>query len=635
MGADIGVSGSPRLSISQAASRIRVDIAFALVDLLVVVAAYSIGMAIRMLDTGVNDPTKYWTDLFVALPVIVLIHLVANALAGAYGHVWKYASMSEAIRLMIANGTAAVFILGLNLVLRPVGFVVPLGTIVIGELLSVLLMGLVRFRSRLFSHRKQLDGPKMVVVGSNQDAAAFARRAHEVEGGGQVVGFIGESDEDVTSSRLLADLPVLGTAESLPTIVERQDIDQVVVVSADPALTKAVVDACLDVEVRLRIAPAVETVLLDRQAPLDLRDIKVEDLLTRDPVATDMSSIAELLQGKRVLVTGAGGSIGSEVVRQVLQYEPDGVWALDRDETLLHEASLNWSGSAYPVLGDIRDAVSMIRIFERVRPEVVFHAAALKHVPMLENHAEEAVLTNVVGTRNVIESGSRVGVERFVLISTDKAVDPTSVMGATKRVAELMVKAGNERRDGCRYTAVRFGNVLGSRGSVIPTFVSQIRSGGPVTVTDPQMTRYFMTVDEAVQLVLQAAGLARDSEVFLLDMGEPVRIEHLARRLIRLAGLIPDVDIRVEFTGVRPGEKLSEELANGPVDVTSHPRIYEVPLSHPGAGTLAEAVSALEQSALEGDTVEVLELLNSLAQGSLSRHAAVMEHPNEASASWS
>jgi FlaA1/EpsC-like NDP-sugar epimerase len=614
-----------------------VDIAFAAIDFVVIVAAYSIGLGLRMLDPLVGNPGEFWLELLIALPFIALIHLTANALAGAYGHVWEYASLSEAVRLMIANGAASAVVLSLALLVRgPLGLVVPVGTLVMGSLLSLLLMGLVRFRSRLFSHRKHLDGPRIVVIGSGQDAVAFARRAHEIDGGGRVVGFVSDGLGVTSSSRLLADLPILGGLGDLGKIVTGEAVDQVVVVGADPTLNKAVVDACLDVEVRLRIIPAVEQVLRDQKAPLDLRDIQVEDLLLRDPVATDMTAVGSLLKDKRVLVTGAGGSIGSEIVRQVLGYEPAAVWALDRDETLLHESNLMWGGAATPLLADVREAATVLRAFERLRPEVVFHAAALKHVPVLEDYPHEAVLTNVVGTRNVIEAGSRTGVESFVLISTDKAVDPTSVMGATKRIAELLVKAGNERQDSCLYTAVRFGNVLGSRGSVIPTFVSQIRSGGPVTVTDPQMTRYFMTVDEAVQLVLQAAALARDSEVFLLDMGDPVRIEDLARRLIRLAGLIPNEDIRVEFTGMRPGEKLSETLANGPVNMTDHPKIFEVPLAHPGAGTLADAVAELEEYALSEDTDHLLPLLSSLAQGTLARRTQVMDDRIiESSASWS
>lgn len=631
-----GANGGARQSIAVAASRVRVDLAFALVDLVVVVAAYSIGVGLRMLDTGVEDAGVYWIDLVKVLPVIVAIHLSANALAGAYGHVWEYASMSEAIRLMIANAASGILIVGAALTLRgPFDLRISVGSLVIGCFISLLMMGLVRFRSRLFSHRRQMEGPRTVVVGSGHSAVTFARRSLEVEGGGRVIGFVAGPGTDLGQERRLADLPVFGPFEDLVPIIRSESVDQVVVASAEPDIVRAVVDACIEVPVRLKILPAVEEVMNDRKASVDLRDIKVEDLLPRDEVETDMSLVANLLQGKRVLVTGGGGSIGSEVVKQVLRYEPDAVFALDRDETLLHESKLAWGGAAHVILADIRDADAVLRVFERIRPDIVFHAAALKHVPVLEDHPEEAVLTNIVGTRNVIEAGSRVGVERFVLISTDKAVEPTSVMGATKRVAELLVKAGNARHDGCRYTAVRFGNVLGSRGSVIPTFVSQIRGGGPVTVTDPGMTRYFMTVDEAVQLVLQAAALARDSEVFLLDMGEPVRIEHLARRLIRLAGLIPDVDIKVEFSGIRPGEKLNEELAVGPVNTTSHPKIFEVPLSHPGAGTLAEAVSTLEQAATAGDTDTVVNLLSALAEGTLTSPALALDETAGATASWS
>ncbi|MGB7861063.1 MAG: nucleoside-diphosphate sugar epimerase/dehydratase, partial [Acidimicrobiia bacterium] len=579
-----GANGRGQLSLSRTASRIRTDIAFAVIDLVVVMAAYSIGLGLRTLDPLVGHVQDFWIDLAIALPFIAAIHLTANALAGAYGHVWEYASMSEAVRMVIASASASATILTIAVLARErLGLIVPFGTLVLGGLLSLLMMGLVRFRSRLFSYRKSSDGPSILVVGQGLDAVAFARRAQEIDGGGRVVGFISEENSNSRPTRLLADLPVFGGIDDLASVIEDEDIDQVVVVSSDPDQARAVVDACLEVDVRLRILPAVEELLRDWRAPLDVRDIKVDDLLIRDPVATDMTAIGDVIEGKRVLVTGAGGSIGSEIVRQVLTFQPESVWALDRDETLLHEARLRWPGSVNVVLADIREAATVLRNFERIHPHVVFHAAALKHVPVLENYPEEAVLTNVVGTRNVIEAGSRVGVKRFVLISTDKAVDPSSIMGATKRVAEILVKSGNARNDGCLYTAVRFGNVLGSRGSVIPTFVSQIRSGGPVTVTDKGMTRYFMTVDEAVQLVLQAAGLARESEVFLLDMGDPVRIEDLARRLIRLAGLIPDVDIQIEYTGIRPGEKLVEQLTTGPVQTTAHPKIFEVPLTHPDA----------------------------------------------------
>jgi FlaA1/EpsC-like NDP-sugar epimerase len=615
-GADNGAIVGRRQAISAAAARVRADIAFAGIDVFVVASAYVLGLGLRMLDPTVGS--GYWASLAMALPLIILIHIGANALAGAYGHVWEYASTSEAIRLVAANASASTLIILLELGARAtIGTFVPWSTLVLGGLLSFLLMGLVRYRSRLFSFRKGGDGPRILVVGSGPEAAVFARRAPEANNGGRVIGFIKTNGGGPSTEKLIADLPILGTIDDLANVVEGARVDQVVVAGEGPDLVRQVVDRCLDINVRLRILPGFQDVMSDRSAPVDVRDISVQDLLVRPQVSTDMSAVASLLRGKTVLVTGGGGSIGAELVRQVLRYEPRAVFALDRDETLLHEASLEWPGLAEVVLADVRDGHSILRLFERVEPDVVFHAAALKHVPVLEAYPEEAVLTNVVGTRNLIEAASRVGTERFVLISTDKAVDPTSVMGASKRVAELLIKTGEVRSDMCTYTAVRFGNVLGSRGSVIPTFVSQIRSGGPVTVTDREMTRYFMTVNEAVELVLQAATLATGSELFLLDMGEPVRIEALARRLIRLSGLQPDVDIKIEYTGKRPGEKLEEKLSNGPVNVTSNPKIFEVPLSHPGAYALADAVEDLELAAQAGDTDKVVTLLSGLAQGTL------------------
>lgn len=612
-----GANGGSRwLAVSKSASRVRTDITFAVIDAFVVIAAYTTALALRMLDPLVIEGDSYWSHLLRLLPAIIIIHIVANAIAGAYGHVWEYASVSEATRLAMANGGAMAVIVALGYVSRTsLDITVPYLTLVAGGLFTFLLTGLVRFRSRLFSFKKGGEGPLMLVVGSGLEAAAFARRLYEIEGGGRVVGFVKDRNGGPVNHRLVADLPVLGSLEDIPRIVEEMQVDQVVVAGGDPTVVSSVVDSCLDIDVRLRILPGVQDIVTDRTAPLDVRDIKVEDLMVRDAVESDMTNVSDLIRGKKVLITGAGGSIGSEIARQILGYEASEVWALDRDETLLHEAQIVWGQQAHVMLCDVRDGDAVLRAFELIQPDIVFHAAALKHVPVLERFPGEAALTNVVGTRNLIEAGSRVGVERFVLISTDKAVDPSSVMGATKRAAELLVKAGNARNDGCVYTAVRFGNVLGSRGSVIPTFVSQIRAGGPVTVTDPKMKRYFMTVDEAVQLVLQAGALADGSEIFLLDMGESVYIDDLARRLIRLAGLIPEVDIKIHYTGVRPGEKLEEQLANGPVEVTSNPKIFEVRLSQPGGAVIAEAVSDLETAALKGDENMVLDKLNELVWG--------------------
>ena len=620
-----GGNSAPRLqSVAVAAARIQADLAFAVVDVVVVISTYTMGLALRMVDPGIEADTQLWNDLMTALPVIVAIHLLANILAGTYGHVWEHASTNEAVRVVIANGAATALLFFLSWFVREAtgvfdpGVLVPYSVVVMGGLLSLLTMGLIRFRSRLFSFHRSSGAMRVLVVGTGGDAAAFSRQMPLRRDGRLVVGFLGDTENLVNGDRRLAGREILGSMSDIAEVIESYDIDEVVVIGGDPKRARQVVDLCLDVDVRLRILPGVEDIMRDGVAAVDVRDIRVEDILTRLPVETDLTMVGELLAGKRVLVTGAGGSIGSEIVRQVLLFGPESVCALDRDETLLHDASLRWSGEAISRLGDVRDSRRMIRLFDEFRPQVVFHAAALKHVPMLEAHPDEAILTNVIGTLNVIEAGSRVGMERFVLISTDKAVDPTSVMGATKRVAELMTQVGTERKDDCVYTAVRFGNVLGSRGSVIPTFKEQIKGGGPVTVTDAEMTRYFMTVDEAVQLVLQASALARGSEVFLLDMGEPVRIDALARRLIRLAGLTPGADIEIAYTGIRPGEKLVEVLSNQPLEPTGHEKIYDVRLDHPHVGTLMDSVVSIEQAASAGDTLVLLGILNDLAGGTLA-----------------
>jgi FlaA1/EpsC-like NDP-sugar epimerase len=585
-----------------------------LVDICIVVAAYTIALAIRLLDPLIEDPQPFFSDFATVMPVIVLIHVLSNVIAGAYGHVWEHASTDEALRVVVANAAAGALVLALSFVLKtdPFEIVIPVAVVVIGAFFSLAGMGLVRFRSRLFSFRKTGAGTRILVVGTGRDAAVFVRRVPALSDGGEAIGFVSEFHSAPQSVRRLAGLPILGHLGQIADLVREHEADEVVVVGNDAVRTREVVDRCLDVDVRLRILPAAGDVMEDRSAAVDVRDIRVEDLLARPRVATNLQEVALLLKDKRVLVTGAGGSIGAEIVSQVLGFGPAGVWALDRDETLLHDASLGWIGAPHIVLADIRDAEKALRTFERIRPDVVFHAAALKHVPVLEQFPDEAVLTNVIGTRNVIEAGSRAGMSHFVLISTDKAVDPASVMGATKRIAELMVQLGQHRNDGCVYTAVRFGNVLGSRGSVIPTFVEQIKTGGPVTVTDPEMTRYFMTVDEAVQLVLQASALAEGSEVFVLDMGDPVRIVDLARRLIRLAGLTPGADIHIEYTGRRPGEKLTERLSTDPMAMTRNPQIFEARLGNPTAYVVLDSVADLEDAAYDGNQEEVRSLLFSL-----------------------
>lgn len=639
-GANGGTSTKKGQKLAAAASQVRADFAFAVLDIFVVIAAYTLGLAVRMLDPTIGETANLWSDLAFAMPFIMAAHLVSNIVAGAYGHVWEHASTSEAARVVVANAGASAFLVLANFAIRrldPEFLVIPWSVFVVGGLVSVFAMGMVRFRSRLFSLHRLSGAQTVLVVGTGWEAVSFARQAPQLDGERRVIGFLTDEPSGANGARRLAGLEILGCLEDVAAVVEDHDVDEIVVVGGDSEKIRRVVDLCLDVEARLRMLPVARDVLRDGVSAVDIRDIRVEDLLARDQVKTDLASLMELLEGRVVMVTGAGGSIGSEIVRQVLQFDPAMVCALDREETLLHDAEIRWAGRARVVLADVRDPERVLRVFEEFRPDVVFHAAALKHVPVLENHPEEAVLTNIIGTRNVIEAGSRNGMQRFVLISTDKAVQPTSVMGATKRTAELMTQLGAARDDGCVYTAVRFGNVLGSRGSVIPTFVEQIKSGGPVTVTDPEMSRYFMTVNEAVQLVLQASALAQGSEVFLLDMGEPVRIETLARRLIRLAGLSPGRDVEILFTGRRPGEKLSEILALDPLAPTPHEKIYEVQLRSPRGYMLMDAVAQMEKMALGGNRQGLVDLLRELT-GDVPQldedEVVVIEDGPSAAVSW-
>lgn len=617
----MGFLGNLWQKVLQAALRVRADISFAVVDLFIIVAGYTMATALRMLDVDVTTPWLFWTGLGRVLPILIGVHLIANIVTGTYGHMWEYASISEARKVIISNVAAAGIIV---FVVTPLADAAsegpryfPYGVAVLGSILVLAGMGLIRFRSRLFSLRRAIatDHPVTLVVGDGKSAADFVREVHRLGQNAQVTGFV--SPGRAITHRRLAGLPILGSLEDLPALVKKHNAQQLVVAGeVDSDLIRRVVDACTAIDVRLRVAPGAGSVLDGSESPIDIRDIEFQDLLPRPEIATDLGDVEALIKGRRVLVTGAGGSIGSEIVRQVSSFAPSAVIALDNDETHLHETILrvgNEKGLIHPVLCDIRDSEKVVRVMQDQAPEVVFHAAALKHVPVLEHFPEEAVFTNVLGTRNVLDAVSQVGADRFVLISTDKAVEPSSVMGATKRVAEMLTQLANRRQDGCVYTAVRFGNVLGSRGSVVPTFVHQIHSGGPVTITDPAMTRFFMTVPEAVQLVLQSATLAEGGEVFVLDMGEPVKVMDLARRMIRLAGLVPGRDIEVSVTGMRPGEKLHEILSAAPLQPSRHPKINLARPSSPDRAELFGRIRELNELARAEERGELTRQVKSVA----------------------
>jgi FlaA1/EpsC-like NDP-sugar epimerase len=415
---------------------------------------------------------------------------------------------------------------------------------------------------------------------------------------------------------------VLGAVADIPALVKEYRVRQVLVAipTATGAQMRRIVEVCALAGVEVLTLPGVFELLAGRVEVQRFRPVKVEDLLAREPVQTDTSQIHLLLADKVVLVTGAGGSIGSEVCRQIARCRPARLLLLGHGETSIYHihqelsAALGDTVSIQPLIADTRDAGRIRQLFDRYRPEVVIHAAAHKHVPLMEANPEEAITTNVGGTKILVETCERFNVQTFVMISTDKAVNPTSMMGASKRIAEYLVQAA-AHRTGRRFVAVRFGNVLGSRGSVIPLFQKQIEAGGPVTVTHPEMTRYFMTIPEAVQLVLQSAALGKGGEVFVLDMGQPVRIVDMARDMIRLAGLREGEDIDIAFTGLRPGEKLYEELfLNGEhTSRTLHEKVFVSRNGECKHDTMREAsVDRLLIAARRGDTVALHSLIREL-----------------------
>lgn len=422
---------------------------------------------------------------------------------------------------------------------------------------------------------------RVLIAGAGVAGFMVAREIQEHHALGlSLEGFV-DDDPDKQGKSIL-NKPILGTIKEIPAVAEKLSIDRVLICipSAPGKVIRRIVQECEEAEVEFKIVPGIFEILDDRVKVSRMREVRVEDLLRRKAVVSDLKAIKDHIVEKDVLVTGAAGSIGSELCRQISDLKPSTLIALDNEETNLFELELElcqrWPDSKLEiVLCDIREIERIERVFEDFKPNVVFHAAAYKHVPMMERFPDEAVFTNVLGTRNVAEVSKKSGVERFVFISTDKAVNPTSVMGASKRIAEMVVGSLSEE-SGTRFIVVRFGNVLGSRGSVVPIFKRQISRGGPITITHPEMIRYFMTVPEAVQLVIQAGSMGNGGEIFVLDMGEPVRIVDLAKDLIKLSGLEPEIDIDIEFVGIRPGEKLYEELftENESLDATKNERIF-------------------------------------------------------------
>ncbi|MBI5014320.1 MAG: polysaccharide biosynthesis protein [Deltaproteobacteria bacterium] len=535
------------------------------VDVAAIVLSHLLSYLIRF---EAQIPPAQWKYFWVGTAVALVVKPAFFVFAGFYRRLWRYASIPDLVHIVktvtlssITSTIITLFLVRSDDYSRSTHILawLFLNGLILGRSLVWRLL-----QERRYHHRTT-RGPRLLIVGAGMAGKMlFQEIKCNRDLAYSVIGFL--DDDPVKIGARINDRPVLGAVRDLARVARDNEVKKVIIAipSAPASVIRNVVRQCRHSCVEVQTLPPMSGILREDLLARQVRDVKLEDLLGRAAVSLDTRRIEAYLAGKRILVTGAGGSIGSEICRQLAHFAPHSLTLFEAAETPLHEIGLELGRDfanldCRPVLGDIRDREQVFRVFREIRPQVVFHAAAYKHVPMMEWHPSEAIKTNLLGTRHVAEAAAEVGVEKFVMVSTDKAVNPTSVMGASKRSAELFVQA-LDSEGGTEFITVRFGNVLGSNGSVVPLFQEQIRRGGPVTVTHRDVVRYFMTIPEASQLVLQAGSLGSGGEIYLLDMGEPVRITDLAEELIRLSGLVPHEDIRIVFTGLRPGEKLFEEL---------------------------------------------------------------------------
>lgn len=550
-----------------------------LCDAVIINLAMIIPFGLRFYENGSID--RYLSSYISIAPWATITFIAIFYVFKLYNRVWAYASTGELFAVIQAVTLGSLATIAMSFFSHTQ---LPRSIAVMHWALAILLMGGSRLVWRYIVERMKTSGHKptrrALIIGAGDGGALVARELKGNKSSFVPVGFI--DDDPMKKNAAVLGLPVLGTREQIPEMVALHRINLVIIAmpSVEASVIRDIVDICRSTQAELKILPGVYQIIDGQVSVSNLRPVQLEDLLRREPVRVDLEEIAAYLNEMTVLVTGAGGSIGSELCRQVAAVGPKKLVLLDHCENSIHSIWLELTEKFPGVplaleIADVRDKPRVESLFHTHRPGVVFHAAAHKHVPLMELHPAEAVKTNVFGTRNAALAASRSGARVFVMISTDKAVNPSSAMGATKRLAELIITQEN-RVSNTIFTAVRFGNVLGSNGSVVPVFQRQIARGGPVTVTHPEMKRYFMTIPEAVHLVIQAGSMAKGGEVFLLDMGKPVKIVDMARDMIKLSGLEPGKDIQLEFTGIRPGEKLFEELltAEEGSSATSHKRIF-------------------------------------------------------------
>ena len=560
--------------------------AFLLVDTCLILGALFIAFLLRF-DFAI--PEYIIGNLFTYIPVILFAKLTSFFIFGLYRGMWRYTSISDFISIVQASSFGSLLSLAIFALLYGLsGF--PKTVLFIDYALCTIFLGVSRASIRIYfsniSEAQTITGrntlikgrKKLIMIGAGGSAERIIREIRDNRGMKFVV--VGILDDDTSKTgATIHSVPILGPIDELANFNIPFDEIIICLPTATNVEMRRIIAICKSVGKPYRTLPAYSELIDGKVSMKSVREVSMVDLLGRKEVELDRSSISQYIYGKRVLVTGAGGSIGSELVRNCLTFDPDLLILLDQSEHNLFKIERECDDSKHPVsfqpiLGDIRDKTLLQRVFSSFNPDVVFHAAAYKHVPMQEDHPWEAILTNIQGTLNLIDSSEEYNVNRFVLVSTDKAVNPTNIMGATKRVAEKLIQSKSIDSN-VKFMAVRFGNVIGSSGSVIPTFQEQIRNGGPITITNPNMQRYFMSISEAAQLILQTGAMGSGGEIYVLDMGKPVNIQDIAYELIRLSGLEPETDIGIEYIGMRPGEKMYEELQTHEENIidTGHDKI--------------------------------------------------------------